>query len=67
MRSHALYKEKVWTLQEHIYQKLKKVAEFLDSLYPKLTDDFSMNIKVVIEKNLEILMKDLALPATGFA
>jgi hypothetical protein len=65
LRSHALYKEKVWTLQERIYKKLKKVAEFLDSLYPKLTDDFSENIKVVIEKNLEILLEDLDLMQQG--
>jgi hypothetical protein len=58
-RSHAFYEEKIWTLQERIYKKLKKIAEFLESLYPKLTDDFSKNIKVVIEKNLETLIKDL--------
>lgn len=61
LRSHAFYTEKVWTLPEQIYKKLKKVAEFLESLYPKLTDDFSKNIKVMIEKNLEILIKDLDL------
>jgi len=61
LRSHALYKEKVWSLQEQIYQKLKKVAQFLEGLYPKLTDDFSKNVKVVIERNLEILMDDLDL------
>lgn len=59
LKSHAFYKEKVWTLQEQIYKKLKKVAEFLESLYPKLTDDFSKNIKVAIEKNLEVLIEDL--------
>lgn len=61
LRSHPFYKEKVWTLQEQIYKKLKKVAELLESLYPKLTDDFSKNVKAVIEKNIEILMKDLDL------
>ena len=59
LKSHAFYKEKVWTLQEQIYQKLKKVAELLESLYPKLTDDFSKNIKTVIEKHLKTLIKDL--------
>lgn len=66
LKSHAFYKEKVWTLQEQIYKKLKKVAELLESLYPKLTDDFSKNIKVVVEKNLEILIKDLDLMQHGF-
>ena len=61
LKSHAFYKEKIWTLQEQIYKKLKKIAEFLESLYPKLTDDVSKNIKDVIEKNLEILIKDLDL------
>lgn len=61
LRSHAFYKEKVWTLQERIFKKLKKVAELLESLYPKLTDDFSKNIKIVIEKNLKTLIKDLDL------
>ena len=61
LRSHAFYKEKVWTLQEQIYKKLKKVAEFLESLYPKLTDDFSKKIKVVIKENIETLIKDLDL------
>src|ERR1700722_12738971 len=61
LKSHAFYKEKVWTLQEQIYKKLKKVAKLLESLYPKLTDDFSKNIKVVIENNLKTLIKDLDL------
>lgn len=61
LKSHAFYEEKVWTLQEQIYKKLKKVAEFLENLYPKLTDDFSKNIKGVIKKNLEILTEDLDL------
>jgi hypothetical protein len=61
LKSHALYKEKVWTLQEQIYKKLKKVAELLENLYPKLTDNFSNNIKVVIEKNIKILIEDLDL------
>ena|ERR1700733_8406888 len=61
LRSHAFYEEKVWTLQKQIYKKLKKVAELLESLYPKLTDNFSGNIKVVIEKNLETLIEDLDL------
>lgn len=61
LRSHALYKEKVWTLQEQIHRQLTKVAEHLESLYPKLTDDFSKNIKPVIKKNLEVLLGDLDL------
>lgn len=59
--SHSFYQEKVWNLQDHIYKKLKKVAEFLESLYPKLTEDFRGNIKHVIEKNLETLKHDLNL------
>jgi hypothetical protein len=65
LRSHAFYEEKVWTLQEQIYKKLKKVAELLKSLYPKLTDDFSKNLKVVIEKNIKILIEDLDLMQQG--
>lgn len=61
LKSHAFYKEKEWTLQEQIYKKLKKVAEFLESLYPKLTDEFSKNINVVIERNLTTLIEDLDL------
>lgn len=53
------YKQKEVTLQEQIYKKLKKVSEFLESLYPTLTDDYSRNIKTVIEKNLEKLSEDL--------
>ena len=58
-RSHAFYEQKVWTLQEQIFHKLKKVAEFLESLYPKLSDDYTGHIKVVIERNLETLVEDL--------
>lgn len=65
LSSHAFYKEKVWTVQEQIYKKLKKVAEYLESLYPNLTDDFNKNIKVVIEKNLETLIDDLDLMQRG--
>lgn len=65
LRSHAFYTEKVWTLQEKIHKQLKKIAEFLENLYPKLTDDFSKNIKVVIKKNLEILIEDLELMQHG--
>jgi hypothetical protein len=65
LKSHALYEEKVWTLPEQIYQKLKKVAEFMGNLYPKLTDDFSKNIKNIIEKNLKILIADLDLMQRG--
>ena len=65
LSSHAFYKEKVSTLQEKIYKKLKKVAELLKSLYPKLTDEFSKNIKIIIEKNQEILIKDLDLMQSG--
>jgi hypothetical protein len=64
-KSHMFYKEKVRTLQTQILKKLKTVAEFLESLYPELTDDFSMNVKVVIEKNLETLRKDLDLLQSG--
>lgn len=60
-RSHAFYQEKVWTLQEQIHKKLKKIAELLGSLYPKLSADFSKNIKVAIKKNLETLNEDLNL------
>lgn len=61
LRSHSSYEEKVWTVQERIYKKLKEIAEFLESLYPKLTDDFSGNIRNIIEKNLETLIQDLDL------
>lgn len=61
LKSHAFYKEKIWTLQEKIHKQLKKVAEFLEGLYPKMTENFSMNIKVAIAKNLEILTEDLKL------
>ncbi len=61
LKSHAYFTEKVWTMQEQIYKKLKNVAKYLESLYPKLTDDFGKNIKVMIEKNLGILIKDLDL------
>lgn len=62
LRSHqTYYKEKTWTLQEQIYIKLKKIAKNLQSLYPKLSDDFSNNIKGVIEKNIGILVDDLNL------
>lgn len=66
LKSHAFYKEKVWTLQEQIYKKLKKIAKLLESLYPKLTDDFSKNIKTVIEKNIKALIHDLDLIQHGF-
>lgn len=65
IRSQTFYHEKVWTLQEQIYKKLKKVAEFLETLHAQLTGEFSGNIKVVIEKNLEILTKDLDLMQRG--
>jgi hypothetical protein len=63
-KSHSFYTEKVWTLQEQINKKLKKIAEFIESLYPKLTDDFRGNIQIVIEKNVETLVKDLDLLQT---
>lgn len=66
LRSHPFYQEKVWTLQEQIYKKLRKVAESLESLYPKLTDDFSGKTKILIEKNLETLLEDLDLMQSGF-
>ncbi len=59
------YQEKVWTLQEQIYLKLKHIAQSLESLYPKLTAASSMNIKVAIEKNLETLTEDLNLMTSG--
>ena len=61
LKSRAFYQEKVWTLQEQISKKLQKVSELLDSLYPRLTDDFSKNTSTVIEKNLLILIKNLDL------
>lgn len=63
--SHAFYQEKVRTPQEMIYGKLKKIGELLESLYPKLTDHFSGNAKIVIERNLKILMGDLDLMQKG--
>lgn len=59
------YQEKVWTLQEQIYLKLKHIAQSLESLYPKLTAASNMNIKVAIEKNLETLSEDLNLMTSG--
>lgn len=66
LRSHPFYQEKVWTLQDQIYKKLKKIAELLESLYPKLTDDFNQNTKNVIEKNLKTVIEDLDLLQQGF-
>lgn len=57
----AFYKERVWSLQEQIYKQLKKVAEFLESLYPKLTDDYGKSTKIIVKKNIETLVKDLDL------
>lgn len=65
-KSDTYYKEKVWTVQEHIYQKLKKISEFLETLYPTLSDKFSKNIKGVVEKNIKILFKDLDLLQSSF-
>jgi len=53
------YKQKVWTPQEQVHQKLKKIAEYLESLYPKLTDENTMHIKSLIAKNIETLIEDL--------
>ena len=64
-KSHGFYEEKEWNLQDHIYKKLNKFDELLESLYPKLTDDFSRNTKTVIEKNLDSLKKDLDLMQNG--
>lgn len=64
--SHTFYKEKEWNLQDHIYQKLNKLEKLLESLNPKLTDDFSRNAKIVIKKNLDILKNDLDLMQGGF-
>jgi hypothetical protein len=61
LSSHAFYEEKVWTLQEQIQKKLKIVARYLESLYPKLTDEFHGNIKNIIEGNLKKLIEDLDL------
>lgn len=58
-KSHMYYQEKVWTLPEQIYKKLKTVAELLEELYPKITDDFSKNIHATIDKNLQVLLGDL--------
>lgn len=66
LKSHAFYQEKVWTLPEQINKKLTIVAELLENLYPKLTDNFDKNTKVVIEKNLEILIKNLDLLQQDF-
>ena len=57
--SHNFYHEKVWTLQEQIQKKLKTVMEHIECLYPKLTDEFSGDDKVNIEKNLTKLLEDL--------
>ena len=64
-KSHAFYEEKEWNLQDHIYKKLNKLEKLLESLHPKLTDDFSRNTKTVIEKNLDLLKKDLDLMQNG--
>lgn len=60
-KGHAFYQEKGWNLQDHVYKKLKKVAELLKSLHPELIDGFNINSTGSIEKNLEILIKDLDL------
>lgn len=65
-RSHTMYQERVWTLQEKIHRKLKRVGKFLESLYPKITDKFKNNITGVIERNLGILIDDLNQMEHGF-
>lgn len=60
-KGHPYYTEKVWSVQELINKKLNKLANQLDDLYPQLKETVSMNLKVTIEKNLEILNKDLEL------
>lgn len=65
LRSHYVYKEKVWTVSEQIYKKLKKIADLLESIYPKLTDDFDKNIKTVVGKNIKTLIEDLNLMQRG--
>lgn len=60
-KTHPLYNEREKTLQDHIFKKLKKVSELLESIYPKLADDTSANIKEVIESNLAVLFDNLYL------
>jgi len=60
-KNQTFYQEKVWTVQEHIFLKLKKVTDLLKSLYPKLSDQYVGNVKMVIERNLEKLIEDLEL------
>ncbi len=64
-RSHPYFHEKIWTLQEQIFKKLNIIAELLLNLYPKLTDNFSINIKGVIETNLKTLIDDLEFLQSG--
>lgn len=66
LRSHPLFKEKVWTLQEQIHEKLRKLAEHLESLYPKLSDNYNRNINVVVDNNIEALIKYLDVMQSGF-
>lgn len=61
VKSHAVYQQKVWTLQEQIYKKLRTIAEYLVLLYPQLSDQFSESVKGVIQINIEKLMEDLDL------
>jgi hypothetical protein len=58
-KSHMYYQEKVVTLSQRIYKKLKTLSELLESLYPSLTHDAHKNIKAAIKKNVEILIVDL--------
>lgn len=64
-RSHPYYEEKLWTLQEQIFKKLNIISKLLLNLYPKLTDQSSINIKDVIESNLKTLIDDLEFLQSG--
>jgi len=57
--SHSVFQEKVWTLPELIYKKIRIIADLLESLHSKLTESSSKNIKSASENNLKILIKDL--------
>lgn len=56
-----VYQQKVWTPEEQIYSKLEIITEFLEHLFSKLSEAHGKNVKLSIQKNLEILNKDLSL------
>lgn len=60
------YQQKERTLQEQISHKLEKLTEFLEHLYPELSDKSNRNIKVTIKKNLETFTDDLDLMKGDF-